>query len=101
MPLKHLSLYIKFVMCQKKSELMRLSIKYWHQYIIPIWAKVNYRLGVGGKYHQLLTMSAANYADLMKTREHILETIYGDKGPAEAKELNEICTSHVDYLWDR
>ena len=56
---------------------------------------------VGGKYRRLFTMSAANYTDLMKTREHILETLYGDKGPAEAKELTEICTSHTDYLWDR
>lgn len=56
---------------------------------------------VGGKYRRLFTMSAANYTDLMKTRAHILETMYGDKGPAEAKELTEICTSHTDYLWDR
>ena len=56
---------------------------------------------VGGEYRRLFTMSAANYTDLMKTREHILETLYGDKGPAEAKEMSEICTSHADYLWDR
>jgi len=54
-----------------------------------------------GKYRRLFTMSAANYTDLMKTREHILETLYGDKGPSEAKEFGEICTSHTDYLWDR
>jgi len=56
---------------------------------------------VGGKYRRLFTMSASNYTDLMETRAHILESLYGDKGPDEAKELSEICTSHTDYLWDR
>ena len=55
---------------------------------------------IGGEYRRLLTMSAANYGDLLNTRGEILDTIYGDKGPAEAKEMSKICNSHSDYLWD-
>lgn len=55
---------------------------------------------VGGEYRRLLTMSADNYSDLMSTRGKILETLYADDGPAEAKEMSKICTSHTDYLWD-
>ena len=55
---------------------------------------------LGGKYRRLATMTAANYADLLKTREAILSSLFSDQGPREAAEFSTICTGHQDYLWD-
>ena len=55
---------------------------------------------VGGKYRRLATMTAKDFGGLLKARGEILQTIYGDGENAEAKEFNDICGSHSDYLWE-
>jgi hypothetical protein len=55
---------------------------------------------IGGKYRRLATMTGNDFAGLMKARGEILQTIYGDGENAEAKEFNDICGSHSDYLWE-
>ena len=58
---------------------------------------------MGGEYRVLQTMNAKDNASLLKAREEILETLYGDgdKAPAAAaEEYSNICTSHTDYLWE-
>lgn len=55
---------------------------------------------VGGKYRRLQTMTAPDYQTLMKARAEIIASIYADGGNADAAELDRLCTSHSDYLWD-
>jgi hypothetical protein len=55
---------------------------------------------VGGEYRRLSTMTAKDFPGLLKTRDEIIEAIYGDGDNAEANEYSEICGSHSDYLWE-
>lgn len=55
---------------------------------------------LGGKYRVLQTMTAKDNATLLKTRNEIIETLYGDGDDSPASEYSAICTSHTDYLWE-
>lgn len=55
---------------------------------------------VGGEYRRLLIMSAADHKTLMKTRQAILADFDDRKVERAVKEMNKICTSHQDYMWD-
>jgi len=54
---------------------------------------------VGGKFRRLQTMTAANHKDLLKTRAALIDEIYAEDNKA-GQEFNDICGSHVDYMWD-
>ncbi|MCW8872414.1 hypothetical protein ACFL33_00120 [Pseudomonadota bacterium] len=55
---------------------------------------------VGGQYRRLETMTGPDYSTLMKARAEIIAGIYADGNNADAIELDKLCTSHTDYLWD-
>jgi len=55
---------------------------------------------VGGEYRRLLIMSAADHKTLMKSREAILADFRDRKVDRAVKEMNRICTTHQDYMWD-
>ncbi|MGI9201732.1 MAG: hypothetical protein ACR2QL_11775 [Woeseiaceae bacterium] len=54
---------------------------------------------VGGLYRRLQTMTAADHKSLLAARSAAIEAIYADDNDMGA-ELNDICGSHVDYMWD-
>ena len=60
------------------------------------WLKHN----VGGEYRRLLIMSAADHKTMMTTREAILAELQDRKVERAVTELNKICTTHQDYMWD-
>lgn len=55
---------------------------------------------VGGKYRRLLIMSAADHKTLMKSRAAILSSLDDRKVERAVKELNKVCSTHQDYMWD-
>ncbi len=60
------------------------------------WLKHN----VGGEWRRLLIMGAADHKTLMKTRAAILADFDDRKVERAAEEMNEICDTHQDYMWD-
>ena len=55
---------------------------------------------VGGKWRRILTMGAADHKTLMRTRAAIFAEFDDRRVERAANELNEICDTHQDYLWD-
>lgn len=56
---------------------------------------------LGGKYRRILTMGAADHKTLMSTRDAIFADLEGNRTVERAvDEMNEICGSHEDYIWD-
>jgi hypothetical protein len=54
---------------------------------------------VGGKYRKLQTMTAADHKSLLAARGDAIQAMYDDdSGPGS--EFSEICSSHVDYMWN-
>ncbi len=49
---------------------------------------------------RLLIMSTADHKTLMKSREAILADFRDRKVDRAVKEMNRICTTHHDYMWD-
>lgn len=60
------------------------------------WLKHN----VGGEFRRLLIMSAADHKTVMQAREAILSELDNRKVKRAVTELNKICPSHQDYMWD-
>ncbi len=60
------------------------------------WLKHN----VGGEWRRALIMGAADHKTLMRTRAAILAEYEDRKVERAAKEMNEICGRHQDYMWD-
>jgi hypothetical protein len=60
------------------------------------WLKHN----VGGKYRRILTMTSADHKTLMKTRAAIIDEFDERRVERALKEMNEICHTHRDYMWD-
>jgi hypothetical protein len=54
---------------------------------------------VGGEFRRLQTMTATDYKTLLAARGKAIEAMYADDNEMGA-ELNDICGSHVDYMWD-
>jgi hypothetical protein len=52
---------------------------------------------VGGKYRRLATMTASDMDALMDARASIVQALQNDP---LGEDLNSICGSHQDYLWD-
>jgi len=55
---------------------------------------------VGGQYRRLETMTAPDYPTLLKARAEIIAAAYASADKAESAELDKLCSSHSDYLWD-
>lgn len=55
---------------------------------------------VGGEWRRLLIMGAADHKTLMKARDSIIADFDDRKTERAATEMNEICDSHQDYMWD-
>ena len=55
---------------------------------------------VGGKWRRILTMGAADHKTLMRARAAIIEEFGARKVERAFKEMNSICHSHRDYMWD-
>jgi hypothetical protein len=55
---------------------------------------------VGGKWRRILTMGATDHKTLMRARAAILEEFEGRKVERAADEVNKICNTHQDYMWD-
>lgn len=54
---------------------------------------------VGGEFRRLQTMTASDHKSLLAARTKAIDAIYADDNEMGA-ELNDICDSHVDYMWD-
>ena len=54
---------------------------------------------VGGKYRRLQTMTGSDHKSLLAARGKAIDAIYADDNEMGA-ELNDICGSHVDYMWN-
>lgn len=55
---------------------------------------------VGGEYRRLLAIRAADHKSLMKARASILQELKERKNQRVQDDFNDICASHVDYMWD-
>ena len=60
------------------------------------WLKQN----MGGHYRRILTMGAADHKTLMLTREAIHADFKERRVARAVEDLNEICHTHQDYIWD-
>jgi hypothetical protein len=54
---------------------------------------------LGGKFRRMQSMSGDDYATLAAARLEALRRAAREH-PDEARSFNEICPTHVDYLWD-
>ena len=54
---------------------------------------------VGGSFRRLQTMSAPDHKSLLAARAELIDEMYAEENKA-GLEFNEICGSHVDYMWD-
>jgi hypothetical protein len=54
---------------------------------------------VGGEFRRLQTMTATDHKALLAGRAKAIDAIYADDS-AMGVELNEICSTHVDYMWN-
>jgi len=55
---------------------------------------------VGGEWRRILTMGAADHKTLMRTRAAIFAEFEDRRVKRAVDEMNEICGTHQDYLWD-
>lgn len=58
------------------------------------------RHNVGGKWRRLWTMGAADHKSLMEARARIIEEFGERKIERAMREMNTICHTHEDYMWD-
>lgn len=55
---------------------------------------------VGGPWRRILALGAEDHKTLMRTRDAILEDLGGRRYERAVRELNEVCDTHRDYMWD-
>jgi len=55
---------------------------------------------VGGKYRRILTMGSTDHKTLMAARDAIHADFDGRKVARAVEDINEICHTHQDYMWD-
>ncbi len=55
---------------------------------------------LGGKYRRILTMGSTDHKTLMLAREAIHADFDDRKVSRAVEEMNEICHTHQDYVWD-
>ncbi len=73
---------------QKQVEAGRISSWGWYAHVI------------GGQYRRLMTHSGASHAALLDAVTAYNDAA-GEVDEAMANEFTQICSSHVDYLWNR
>ena len=54
---------------------------------------------VGGKIRRLQTMTGADHKAILNARNDAIAAIYDDDNPV-GTEFGDICTDHLDYMWD-
>jgi hypothetical protein len=54
---------------------------------------------VGGRFRKLQTMVGTDHKSVLAARAEAIDAIYAD-GSKAGEELNDICGSHDDYMWD-
>ncbi len=54
---------------------------------------------VGGQYRRLQTMTAMDHKAMLAARGKAIEAIFADDNKM-GTELDDICGTHVDYMWD-
>ena len=60
------------------------------------WMKHN----VGGQWRRILVLGAEDHKTLMKTRAEVFDAFGERRVERAANEMNEICHTHQDYMWD-
>ena len=55
---------------------------------------------VGGKWRRILTLGAADHKTMMRARAAIFDEFDDRKVERAAEEMNRICHTHQDYMWD-
>jgi hypothetical protein len=55
---------------------------------------------VGGEWRRALIMGASDHKTLIKARDAIVADFQDRKVKRAAEEMNEICETHQDYMWD-
>ncbi len=55
---------------------------------------------VGGKWRRILVMGAADHKTLMRARAAIIAEFDDRRVERAAEEMNKICHTHQDYMWD-
>ncbi len=60
------------------------------------WLKHN----VGGQYRRLLSLTAADHATMLNTREAIEGEMREGRLARRFEQLNDICPQHENYMWD-
>jgi hypothetical protein len=55
---------------------------------------------VGGKWRRILVLGAEDHKTLMRARDDIVAEFDDRKYERALREINEICHTHRDYMWD-
>lgn len=55
---------------------------------------------IGGEWRRLLIMGAADHKAIVRARAAIIEELQERRAKRAVDELNSICHSHTDYMWD-
>ncbi len=80
------------------SVVTQLMAPVWDQHVsqgtISAWGWLSHRHG--GKYRRVRVIGAADAKSLLNAQE----TIGPDLPPMANRELNEICPTHTDYIWN-
>jgi len=65
---------------------------------LTTWAWMKHNLG--GEYRRILALGAADHKDVMHARAAILEDLQDRRAKRAFDEINDICGTHSDYMWD-
>jgi len=55
---------------------------------------------VGGEWRRILVLGAEDHKSLMRARDAVITELQDRKYERAMREINEICHTHHDYLWD-
>ena len=55
---------------------------------------------VGGQWRRILVLGSEDHKQLMRTRDTIVDELADRRYDRARREMNEICHTHQDYLWD-
>ncbi len=99
------SMYMECDMSREESadELMREQLApIYNRHVkegeLTGWAML--RHNVGGQWRRLLTMAADDHKTLMRVRATIIDEMSSGRAERALRQINEICSSHTDYMWD-
>lgn len=55
---------------------------------------------VGGQWRRILVLGASDHKSLMRARDSIVDELTDRRFDRARREMNEICFTHQDYMWD-